>query len=164
MIEETFRRVAAWLAPILVFTAEEAWMSRYGDDASVHLETFPETPAAWLDGALAEKWTTIRRVRRVVTGALELERAAKRIGASLEAAPRLHVADDALRAVLATVDMAEVCITSGLALLDGEEPVEAFRLDDVPGVAVVPALAEGRKCARRGRSRRSSGAIPTILT
>ncbi|MCP8939189.1 isoleucine--tRNA ligase [Alsobacter sp. SYSU M60028] len=151
VIEEVFRRVTAWLAPILVFTAEEAWLSRYPEEAaggSVHLRTFPETPAAWRDDALAEKWAAIRRVRRVVTGALEIERAQKRIGASLEAAPELFVADDALRGLLATVDMAEVCITSGLSLMAGEGPESAFRLDDVPGVAVVPRLAEGRKCAR----------------
>ena len=101
-----------------------------------------------LDGALAEKWATIRRVRRVVTGALEIERAAKRIGASLEAAPEVYVADDALRALLGTVDMADVCITSGLVLKAGEGPDDAFRVEDVPGIAVVPRLAEGRKCAR----------------
>ena len=148
VIELVFRRLAVWLAPILVFTAEEAWTSRYGAEGSVHLEVFPETPATWLDGELAEKWATIRRVRRVVTGALEIERAAKRIGASLEAAPEVHVADDALRALLETVDMADVCITSGLELKAGEGPSEAFRVDDAPGIAVVPRLAEGRKCAR----------------
>jgi len=148
VIELVFRRLAVWLAPILVFTAEEAWTSRYGAEGSVHLEVFPETPATWLDGELAEKWATIRRVRRVVTGALEIERAAKRIGASLEAAPEVYVADDALRALLETVDMADVCITSGLELKAGEGPSDAFRVDDAPGIAVVPRLAEGRKCAR----------------
>ncbi|MHB2167034.1 isoleucine--tRNA ligase [Alsobacter sp. R-9] len=148
VIEEVFRRVTVWLAPVLVFTGEEAWLARYPQAESVHLEVFPETPPSWLDGALAEKWATIRRVRRVVTGALEVERAAKRIGASLEAAPRLYVADDELRNLLSTVDMAEVCITSGLWLMEGDGPDEAFRIEDVPGVAVVPTTAEGRKCAR----------------
>ncbi|HEX5666318.1 MAG TPA: class I tRNA ligase family protein, partial [Hyphomicrobium sp.] len=99
VIDEVFRRVAVWLAPIMVFTCEEAWLSRYPEKAeggSVHLETFPDTPASWRDDALAEKWAAIRRVRRVVTGALEIERAQKRIGASLEASPELYVADDAL--------------------------------------------------------------------
>ncbi len=160
VIEEVFRRVTVWLAPVLVFTAEEAWIGRYGEQACVHLEVFPDTPPAWLDGALAEKWATIRRVRRVVTGALEIERAAKRIGASLEAAPRLHVADDALRALLATVDMAEVCITSGLTLLGGDGPSDAFRVEDVPGIAVVPAPADGRKCARSWKISPDVGADP----
>ncbi len=63
---------------MLCFTAEEAWLSRYGEDAqSVHLEAFPQVLAGWRDDALAEKWRKIRNIRRVVTGALELERAQK---------------------------------------------------------------------------------------
>ena len=92
-IEEIFRAVTLWLAPILVFTAEESWLSRYPDAESVHLETFPEIPVAWQDEALAARWSTIRKVRRVVTGALEIERAQKRIGSSLEAAPHVFIAD-----------------------------------------------------------------------
>ncbi|HEU0221606.1 MAG TPA: zinc finger domain-containing protein, partial [Paracoccaceae bacterium] len=100
------------------------------------------------DPALAAKWERLRRVRRVVTGALEIERRDKRIGASLEAAPVVHVMDAALRAALATVDFAELCITSDLFIRGEPAPMGAFRLDDVPGVAVMPALAEGQKCAR----------------
>ncbi|MEY4090957.1 MAG: isoleucine-tRNA ligase, partial [Pseudomonadota bacterium] len=88
-IEQIFRAVTLWLAPILVFTAEEAWLSRYKDAESVHLETFPHIPTEWKDDALAARWATIRKVRRVVTGALEIERAQKRIGSSLEAEPKV---------------------------------------------------------------------------
>ncbi|MBV9076608.1 MAG: isoleucine--tRNA ligase, partial [Methylobacteriaceae bacterium] len=161
VIEETFRRVTVWLAPILPFTTEEAWLDRYPSEAgSVHLELFPETPAAWRDDALARRWAAIRRVRRVVTGALEIERAAKRIGASLEAAPVVHVADPELRGLLGEVDLAEICITSGLHLAAGEGPANAFRLEDVPGVAVVPARAEGRKCARSWKVSPAVGSDP----
>ncbi|TDR88017.1 isoleucine--tRNA ligase [Enterovirga rhinocerotis] len=149
VIEETFRRVVVWIAPILSFTAEEAWLDRYpSEDGSVHLEVFPAIPAEWPDAALAKRWAAIRNVRRVVTGALEVERAAKRIGASLEAAPVVHVADADTLALLRSVDMAEICITSGLTLAAGDGPADAFRLDEVAGIAVVPARAEGRKCAR----------------
>ena len=89
-----------------------------------------------------------QNVRRVVTGALEIERAAKRIGSSLEAHPIVHVADPELFAAVVDVDLAELCITSGAALIEGEGPPDAFRLPEVPGVAVVPQLAQGRKCAR----------------
>jgi isoleucyl-tRNA synthetase len=148
-LDATFRCVAAWIAPILAFTAEEAWLSRYRSEAgSVHLETFPEVPRAWRDDALAERWGKVRRVRRVVTGALEIERAQKRIGSSLEAAPVVHVADPDLFAALADIDFAEICITSGIEVRRGDGPPEAFRLDEVKEVAVVPALAKGRKCAR----------------
>ena len=90
----------------------------------------------------------MRTVRRAVTGALEVERANKRIGSSLEAAPIVYVSDPDLFAALVEIDLAEVCITSAATLIEGEGPAEAFRLDEVKGVAVVPKLAEGRKCAR----------------
>jgi isoleucyl-tRNA synthetase len=148
-LDHLFRCLVTWLAPILCFTAEEVWLSRFGAEAaSVHLQIFPEIPHAWRDDALAEKWKKIRLVRRVVTGALEIEREQKRIGSSLEAAPVIHVAEQALRAALAGVDMAEICITSAAAVTAGEGPASAFRLDDVAGVAVEPARAEGKKCAR----------------
>ncbi len=147
-VDQIFRSVTLWLAPVLAFTSEEAWLARYPEAVSVHLEAFPKIPSSWRDEALAEKWEQIRRVRSVVTGALEIERAQKRIGSSLEAAPRVFVADAGLRAVLGTIDFAEVCITSNIAIEAGEGPMGAFRLSGTQGVAVLPAMAEGRKCAR----------------
>lgn len=133
---------------MLVFTMEEVWLERFpGDESSVHLMDFPETPD-WKNPALAAKWDAIRRVRRVVTGALEVERREKRIGASLEAAPVVYVADAATRAHLDPVEFADLCITSAVDIQEGEAPEGAFRLNDIPGVAVVPALATGEKCAR----------------
>jgi isoleucyl-tRNA synthetase len=161
VIDAVFDRVTIWLAPILAFTAEEAWLSRHpSSDGSVHRQLFPETPADWRDEALAEKWRKIRTVRRVVTGALEIERAQKRIGASLEAAPIVHVADQALADLLGTVDFADVCITSDIVVKAGEGPATAFRLEDVPGVAVEPVRAEGKKCARSWRISPSVGTDP----
>jgi isoleucyl-tRNA synthetase len=147
-IEEIFRAVTLWFAPILVFTSEEAWRARYSEALSVHLEGFAAIPETWRDPALAARWETIRKIRSVVTGAIEIERANKRIGSSLEAAPQVYIADDDVRALLDGLDFAEVCITSDAEILAGEGPSEAFRLPDVPGVAVVPQRAEGRKCAR----------------
>ncbi len=149
-----FDRLVTWLAPLLPFTMEEAWLSRYPEARSVHLEAFRACDPAWADEALAERWRQIRRVRRVVTGALEEERRAKRIGSSLEAAPVVHVADEALRALLAGVDLAEIAITSDILLSGEPAPDGAFTLPDTPDIAVVPTKAEGRKCARSGRSRR----------
>jgi isoleucyl-tRNA synthetase len=169
VIEEVFRATVFWLAPMLCFTAEEAYLSRYGAEAgSVHLELFPELPAGWRDDALARVWGDIRRVRRVVTGALELERADKRIGSSLEAAPVIHISDAALLRTIATelagangeAGMAEIAITSGATVVAGEGPAAAFRLDDVPGVAVEPRRAEGIKCARSWKVQPDVGADP----
>jgi isoleucyl-tRNA synthetase len=151
VVERLFRAVSTWLAPILVFTADEAWSSRFGDEGSIHLEPFFEPDRTWLDLALAEKWERVKRVRRVVTGALELERAAKRIGSSLEAAPIVHLADAETLALLGTVDFDEVCIVSAIVLEAGAGPASAFRLDGIDGVAVVPERAGGVKCARSWR-------------
>ncbi len=160
VIDHIFRRVTLWLAPILAFTAEEAWLSRYPDATSVHLEAFAEVPQAWRDDALAAKWTHVRAVRAVVTGALEIARVDKAIGASLEAAPQVFLATEALRDAVRGVDLADVCITSGLALEAGDGPADAFRLPDTPDVAVVFRRAEGRKCARSWRIARDVGSDP----
>ncbi len=148
-LDAVFSCLTAWLAPILCFTAEEAWRHhrRGGGEESVHLRLFPAIPAAWRDESLAEKWVRVRDIRRVVTGALELERAAKRIGSSLQAAPRVFMTG-AHHEALAGQDLAENAITSGVALIDGSPPAGAFTLPEVTGVAVVPAPAEGEKCER----------------
>jgi isoleucyl-tRNA synthetase len=161
VLDHLFRCTVVWLAPMLCFTAEEAWFSRFGADAkSVHLELFPEIPAVWRDDRLAEKWRKVRTVRRVITGALETERAQKRIGSSLEAHPIVHVSNEELFEAIADVDLAEICITSAATLVEDEGPADAFRLPDVAGVAVVPNLAEGTKCARSWKILTTIGADP----
>ncbi|MCE6958241.1 isoleucine--tRNA ligase [Cereibacter sphaeroides] len=144
-----FHRLTTWFAPILVFTMEDVWLSRFsGAESSVHLMDIPDTPADWRDEPLAAKWATLRQVRRAVTAALEVQRTAKVIGASLEAAPVVHVADAEVLQALKSVNFAEVCITSDLVLTGDPEPNEAFRLPEVPGVGVVFEKAEGEKCER----------------
>jgi isoleucyl-tRNA synthetase len=154
VVRHLFDCLVKWLAPMLPFTTEEAWLDRHPEAASVHLEQFPEIPADWKDDALAAKWDKIRTVRRVVTGALEIERAKKTIGSSLEAAPVLHIADAALRALVESVDMAEICITSAIEVTGTAARESAFALDDVVGVAVEFRRAEALglvKCARSWR-------------
>jgi isoleucyl-tRNA synthetase len=148
VLDILFHRLTTWLSPILVFTMEEVWLERFpGEGSSVHLQVIPETPAAWRDEALAAKWAKVRAVRRVVLGALEVERREKRIGASLEAAPVVFIADAETRAACESLDMADLCITSGLTYAE-TAPSGAFALEDVAGVAVLPARADGAKCAR----------------
>ena len=107
----------------------------------------PGTPEGWRDDALAARWAQVRAVRRVVTAALEVERTAKVIGSSLEAAPVMHVGGDLAR-LLEGVDLAELAITSDASVSADEAPEGAFRLPDVAGVAVVFAIAPGEKCER----------------
>ena len=161
VLDHLFSHLTAWLAPVLCFTVEEVWLSRFPSDKdSVHLRTFPEIPAEWRNEALSEKWKKVRELRRVVTGALEVERREKRIGASLEAAPEVFVSRPDLVEAMKGVDLAEIAITSQATLVEGEGPADAWRLDDVPGVAVVPKLAEGRKCARSWRILPEVGSDP----
>ena len=149
VLDILYHRLTTWLAPILVFTMEEVWLERFpGEESSVHLTDMPETPADWLNEPLAAKWASIRRTRRVVTAALEIQRRDKVIGASLEAAPVVHIRDaDALEAAK-SVDFEDICITSAIQLTGDPMPAEAFRLPETDGIGVVFEMAEGDKCQR----------------
>ncbi len=149
VLDILYHRLTRWLAPILTFTMEEVWLERFdGAEASIHLEDFVETPAAWKNAELAAKWAAIRKTRRVVTAALEIQRQDKVIGASLEAAPVVHIEDAGVRAVLATVDFDDLCITSAINVTGDPAPAEAFRLPESEGIAVVFEKADGDKCQR----------------
>jgi isoleucyl-tRNA synthetase len=153
--------ILRWFAPVLSFTTEEAWrMYRPDAEPSVHLTLFPDGLESLRDEKLAAKWQTIRDVRRVVTGALEVERAAKRIGSSLEASPIIYVSDRQVLATLFDIDLAEVCITSNYEVREDEAPADAFRLDNIPGVAVVVEKAVGIKCARSWKILQTVGSDP----
>ncbi|MGA1800803.1 isoleucine--tRNA ligase [Rhizobium sp. HT1-10] len=160
VIRKLFDCLVLWFAPMMPFTTEEAWLSRDPNAVSVHLEQFPTIPSEWANEPVAEKWKKVRTVRRAVTGALEIERKEKRIGASLEAAPVVHVGDSELLAALDGLDFAEICITSNISVVAGEGPAEAFRLEDGTKVAVEPKLAEGTKCARSWRITTDVGSDP----
>jgi isoleucyl-tRNA synthetase len=148
VLDALFNCLTAWVAPFCCFTAEEAWLARHPSETdSVHLRTFPDIPADWRDDTLAAKWQRVRDLRRVVTGAIELERAEKRIRSSLEAAPVVYMSPD-YNDVLKGLDLAEIAITSDASLSTAAAPVNAFTLADVAGVAVVPKLADGAKCVR----------------
>ncbi|QCO55203.1 isoleucine--tRNA ligase [Pseudorhodobacter turbinis] len=149
VLDLLFHRLTTWLAPILVFTMEDVWLSRFpGEGSSVHLQDMPETPSDWLNPELAAKWVGLRAARRATIAALEVQRSAKVIGASLEAAPVVHVEDADLLAAMKSVNFAELSITSGVSLTGDPAPAEAFRLPEVPGVAVVFEMAPGEKCVR----------------
>lgn len=124
-------------------------MSIFADRAdSVHLLQFPDTPSDWRDEALAERWEKIFRVRRVVTGAIEIERREKRIRSSLEAAPQVFIGDEALLNAFEGESAEDIFITSQATLTLGDAPDTAFRLPEEPDVAVIPGEASGIKCAR----------------
>ncbi|MEE2861940.1 MAG: class I tRNA ligase family protein, partial [Pseudomonadota bacterium] len=161
VLDILYHRLVTWLAPILPFTTEDVWLSRFpSEDDSVHLHDFPTTPADWLNEPLAAKWDQVRRARRVVTAALELKRTDKTIGASLEAAPVVHVEDTGMLDALKSVAFADVCITSDLSLTHDPAPQEAFRLAEAPGIGVVFETADGQKCQRCWKILPDVGAHP----
>ncbi len=150
VMDELFNCLTAWFAPFICFTAEEAWLARHeGTDAekSVHLRTFPDIPADWRNDDLATKWIQIRTVRRVVTGALEVERAEKRIGSSLQSRPMVYTPAEN-HALFDGLDAAELFITSGADFSAEQAPDNAFTVDDIDGVAVVATLSGTTKCPR----------------
>jgi isoleucyl-tRNA synthetase len=152
VLDQVFHCLVTWLAPALCFTAEEAWLARYpGDEQSVHLQLFPELPGVWRNETLGARWAKIRDLRRVVTGAIELARADKKIGSSLQAAPEVFAEDSYLDA-MRDVDASEIWITSGATLRPaaelGRDTEGLFTLADVAGVWTRFATAEGAKCER----------------
>jgi isoleucyl-tRNA synthetase len=164
-VRHLFECLVKWWAPMLPFTTEEAWLDRNPDAQSVHLTQFPEIPGEWRDVELAAKWQKIRQVRRVVTGALEIARAEKRIGSSLEAVVAVSVAEAELAKLIETVDLAEIAITSGIELVVGDGPADAFRLDDAPGISAVVLRAEDKgltRCARSWRWTNDVGSDPAF--
>jgi len=168
VIKAIFERFITWAAPLLPFTAEEAWLDyqkqrgNIGADVSVHCEQFRSVPQEWHNAELAARWERIRNARRVITGALELARAEKKIGSSLEAAVQVYVSEKYMLADLRDLgaeELADICIVSGFALAEGRAPAGAFTLADVPDVAVVWQKAAGRKCARSWRWTTDIGAV-----
>ncbi len=166
VMHEVFECLTAWLAPILCFTAEEAWQTYHRDGNSVHLQKFPDIPNSWRDDKLAADFVTIRQVRRVVTGALEVARAEQKIGSSLQAHPLIYL-DKSQKGLFDQAHTAEIMITSAADIIFDIPPAEAFKLPDVAQVAVVVQLANGQKCERCWQILPEVGSItenPTLCT
>jgi isoleucyl-tRNA synthetase len=142
-----FKCLTKWLAPALPFTSEEAWVTRFGPDSSVHLELFPAIPETWRNHGLAETFAAVREHRSDVTGAIEVMRAAKTIGSSLQAVAILSGEAQALNNDASF--WADICITSGISFGDhngasiapGEKCERCWRvLPEVGQIASHPTL------------------------
>jgi isoleucyl-tRNA synthetase len=143
VMEHIFECLILWLAPIVCFTAEEAWLFRHGDEGSVHMQTFSDVPKNWLNPELAEKWDKIRAIRREVTAAMEVARNEKKIGSSLQAHPEVYLTSEE-GALLKGLNFAEICISSAITLHLDKKPA----MDPSGTVSVVIAPASGKKCER----------------
>jgi isoleucyl-tRNA synthetase len=162
VMDAVFERLTIWLAPLIPFTMEEAWTTRFPDGGSNCLLIMPDTPEAWRDEAIALQWERVLAVKRVVTGALEVARRDKLIGSSLDAQVEIHAADPAFAWPFGDdMPLEDVMITSAAELkAGGSAPSDAFSLPDEAGVAVSVRRAEGRKCARSWKISPSVGSDP----
>ncbi len=116
VMDVLFHALTRYIAPVLVFTSEEIWQSRFPDENdSIHLKEWPEVDATWQDDALAGKWGNIRTARINVTEAIEPLRREKTIRSSLEAEVTYPMADLPIDAA----EFAELCIVADVK--DGSE-------------------------------------------
>jgi isoleucyl-tRNA synthetase len=152
VLDVLHRALCTWLAPTLCFTADEAWVARFGEDTSVQRARFPDIPAAWFDAALAARWQRVRDIRRTVTAVIEQARAAGVLGSSLQAAVALSLPGGDM-ALLDAVQWAEIAIVSDLTVGAGD------------AVEARVTLAAGQKCVRCWRVLTEVGSIaahPTL--
>ena len=125
VLDTLFQALVRYAAPVLVFTAEEVWGTRYPDADSVHLMEWPVLPTG--TDADAGKWETLRGLRKDVLEAIEPLRREKVLGSGLEA--EVTVPADAPDA-----DLAELFITATVTRGQGE--------------AVTVARTDKHKCCR----------------
>jgi isoleucyl-tRNA synthetase len=100
-----------WAAPVLVFTAEEVWMTRHPEAGSVHLLEWPNLPNIDENERLIGKWGRFRELRSMVSEAVEPLRREKIVGSSLEANVQLYI-DESERTSIDLPEFAEICIVS----------------------------------------------------
>lgn len=148
VMDIVFTSITRWLAPVLSFTAEEAYLYRYPDaEDSIHMHTFPHLPKDYSNQEIVKIYEKLRNYRKVMTGAIEIERAQKTIGSSLQAHMKVYVTPE-VASLLSSVDLPELAIVSSVAISTNKAPDTAFILGEVPGIAVVVEKAEGGKCER----------------
>ncbi len=150
VLNEVFKCLTTWLAPVICHTAEEAWLAHIGsdNDDSIHLKQFPNISEDWLDNDLNKKWINIRKIRRTINGALELARQDKIIGSSLDAEIKLYVKDNEYIPLIESIDINEIAIVSKYEIIEGSNIQAAYKEDSLKGLEIVVSKAKGDKCVR----------------
>jgi len=111
VLDILFHALVRYAAPILCFTAEEVWGTRFPEAGSVHLLEWPAVDAVWADERLAAQWDELRSLRQVVSAEIEPKRRDKVIGSSLEAKVAIGLPDGRLPNVT-SAELAELLIVS----------------------------------------------------
>jgi len=148
VMDTLFHALVRWLAPVLVFTAEEAWEQRFPGRHSIHLETWPDVDATWRDDRLGLRWFFLREQRGGVNYHVETLRRAKLIGSSLEAKVAIEILESEQNSFL-EIDATEIFIVSEVN----------WKVVPVAGNIHVEATAHA-KCARCWRHRPEVGSMP----
>ena len=150
VLYEVFKCLTAWLAPVICYTAEEAWLAHQGseNEDSIHLKQFPEISKSWINNEINDKWQIIRKIRKFINAALELARQEKIIGSSLEAKIVIYVQDSQYGPLLETIDVEEISIVSKVEILQGNITEAAYTEDNIEGLGIVVSPASGKKCVR----------------
>jgi len=129
VLDHLHRCLCIWLAPVLVFTADEAWTARFGEDSCVHLQTLPDLPQTWSNPELGARWDALRDARRKLTTELEAGRKEGWLKSSLQAE---LVLDSETLALATASDWEELAIVSAVT----------------SGDAIAARPAPGTKCER----------------
>ena len=111
VLDTLFHALVKWLAPVLVFTADEVWRTRFPDAGSVHLEEWADY-SGWRDDSLGARWERVRELRRLTTKVFDDDRRTGSIGSSLESEIAIIVGDKSLADIAESVDFTEVCIAA----------------------------------------------------
>ena len=137
-----------WFAPILSFTTEEIFQILNKEKkSSIHLESFPDIPVSWKNEKLFEKWDKLKTIRNVTNAAIEVKRASKEIGSSLEADVQVYLGDEYLK-FSKDVDLTEYFITSKAMVNPLTDDDRLFKLDGMDNIKVLVKKAKGEKCSR----------------
>jgi isoleucyl-tRNA synthetase len=159
VLHTLFQHLVRRLAPIIVYTAEEAWLSFHAakakqagisfekENISIHLEKFLAPSSQWLNPSLYEKINKVKEIRKSITTAIEIARKEKILGSSLQASVEIFDPDDIIL-INCTDFWEEIAITSKIKLHKSPIPANAFIADEIRNIGVVVSLAPGEKCER----------------
>ncbi len=148
VLDILFHHLLRLLAPILCFTIEEAWQSRMGSNTSIHNENFCSIDETWIRNDLDESWSFYKKLKRLINGAIEVERKNKTIGSSLEASVILFINDDKKINLVNNEMVEQVSIVSKIEIKKEGLPQNCYTLDDDKSIGVVVSRVDGHKCER----------------
>ena len=147
VLDILFHHLLKLLAPLLCFTTEEAWQSRYGNDDSIHMQLFPNVNETWINNDLDERWSKYKQIRKFIYSAIEEKRKDKIIGSSLEADVILFLPQNEYQDLDQKI-IEDIAIVSKLRI-DSSNPPKDSKIDENnSSLGVQVSKVSGEKCER----------------